>query len=184
MSETASIDHVEIVPYDPDWTRQFDEERARIAAHVFPPFIRFEHVGSTAIPNQRAKPIIDMIASIHALDETDRVAMQVAVLGYVLIGTGMKDRLFFRKPATVTYPCFHLHVVEQDSWEDRNERLLRDYLLEHPAEVEAYSQLKEKLAEQFREDSLAYTKAKTTFIQRIVDAARDARGLPRVKVWE
>jgi GrpB-like predicted nucleotidyltransferase (UPF0157 family) len=61
---------------------------------------------------------------------------------------------------------------------------MRDYLLAHPEAVEAYGALKDDLAVKYKEDSLEYTKAKTVFIQSVMDKARDERGLPRVDVWE
>lgn len=79
---------------------------------------------------------------------------------------------------------FHLHIVELSTWDERNERLMRDYLFEHPQEVKAYGELKDELANTYAEDSLAYTKAKTRFIQNIVDKARDKLGLPRIDVWK
>jgi GrpB-like predicted nucleotidyltransferase (UPF0157 family) len=69
-------------------------------------------------------------------------------------------------------------------WPERNERLLRDYLRAHPPAAQAYGELKQQLALTYAHDSLAYTKAKTAFIQSIMDQARDQLGLPRVDVWE
>ncbi|HEY0799908.1 MAG TPA: GrpB family protein, partial [Steroidobacteraceae bacterium] len=65
----------------------------------------------------------------------------------------------------------------------RKERLMRDYLLAHPDEASAYSDLKWRLTEALTDDSLTYTKAKTTFIQDLIDKARAKIGLPSVDVW-
>jgi GrpB-like predicted nucleotidyltransferase (UPF0157 family) len=54
----------------------------------------------------------------------------------------------------------------------------------HPEAVKAYGELKAALAITHKEDSLAYTEAKTAFIQDVFDKIQDARGLPRVNVWE
>ena len=43
--------------------------------------------------------------------------------------------------------------------------------------------MKIRLARDYEEDSLAYTKAKTAFVQDLVDTARAERGLPPIKVW-
>ncbi len=61
---------------------------------------------------------------------------------------------------------------------------MRDYLLEHPDAARAYGELKDGLSRLHAEDSLAYTKAKTAFIQGVTDKVQDARGLPRFDVWE
>lgn len=77
----------------------------------------------------------------------------------------------------------HLHIVTADTFDTRNERLFRDHLLAHPAVAAEYGELKKRLAAR-ETDGLAYTKAKTDLIQRVVDSERTARGLPLVPVWE
>jgi GrpB-like predicted nucleotidyltransferase (UPF0157 family) len=78
---------------------------------------------------------------------------------------------------------YHLHIVEQSTWTMRHERLMRDYLLAHPEAASAYGDLKKRLAKDFAEDSRAYTRAKTGFIQDLMDKARAGIGLPSVDVW-
>jgi GrpB-like predicted nucleotidyltransferase (UPF0157 family) len=124
-----------------------------------------------------------MAAVVDLADGVAAIAALVT-LGYQLIETGMPDRLFLRKREPEQSSSFHLHVVEYASWPERNERLLRDYLQAHPEAAQAYGELKQQLALAHAHDSLAYTKAKTAFIQSLVDRARDERGLPRVNVWE
>ncbi|WP_433087707.1 GrpB family protein [Dactylosporangium sp. CA-052675] len=80
-------------------------------------------------------------------------------------------------------PAVHLHIVTTASWPTRNERLLRDHLLRHPAARDEYGRLKQSLAAT-NPDGDTYTRAKTDLIQRLVDAARTERGLPLQPVWE
>lgn len=173
---------VEIVDYNPQWAEIFSAEHEAILTNVKGHFIEFEHVGSTAIPGQRAKPIIDMMAAIHFLNELDTFLPELTDHGYQLIETGMSNRYFLRRQ-DASGQTFHLHIVELSTWNESNERLMRDYLLEHPQEVQAYGELKDNLATNYAEASLAYTKAKTRFIQGIVDKARDKRSLSRIDVW-
>jgi GrpB-like predicted nucleotidyltransferase (UPF0157 family) len=65
----------------------------------------------------------------------------------------------------------------------RNERLLRDHLLTHPADRDRYATLKRALMDEFGPGD-AYTRGKTELIQELTDAARAERGLPSVPVWE
>jgi GrpB-like predicted nucleotidyltransferase (UPF0157 family) len=94
----------------------------------------------------------------------------------------MPNRLFYRR-SSPGLPTHHLHVVTADTWESRNERLLRDHLRAHPAHVERYAALKQRLAASSQDED-AYTRAKTDLIQELVDAARTSRGLPLVPVLE
>jgi GrpB-like predicted nucleotidyltransferase (UPF0157 family) len=76
--------------------------------------------------------------------------------------------------------AFHLEVVvEQSTWHERHERLMRDYLREHSDALAAYAAIKNQLARDYAEAFLAYPKAKTAFIQELVDKARVERGLSR-----
>lgn len=174
---------VEIVDYNPQWAEIYLAERDGLLIRTEKHFIEVEHVGSTAVPGQRAKPIIDMMAAVNSLNELDTFLPQLSNYGYQLIETGMHNRHFLRKQDESSQ-TFHLHIVELLTWDERNERLMRDHLLEHPQAVKAYGELKDQLANTYAEDSLAYTKAKTCFIQNVVDKARDELGLPCIDVWE
>lgn len=175
---------VEVVAFDPRWAAIYRAERALLLEAVGPGFVELEHIGSTAVPNQRAKPIIDMMAAVRNLDDLEVFLRALNSLGYDLIDAGMRDRFFLRKRRGSDGQVFHLHIVALSSWAERKERLMRDYLLDHPEAVEAYSALKARLAVSHAEDSLEYTRAKTDFIQDLVDRARDGLGLPRVDVWD
>jgi GrpB-like predicted nucleotidyltransferase (UPF0157 family) len=170
--------------YDPVWPERYVDESRRVFAAADPPFGMIEHIGSTSIPGLQAKPVIDMMATTA---DIERMALRLApfeALGYCLIETGMHRRLMLRRYDLQLGLSYHLHIVEESAWDESNERLLRDHLRAHPEEAAAYGQLKEQLAAVHAGASEAYTRAKTAFIQTIVDRARDERGLPRVNVWE
>lgn len=140
-----------------------------------------EHVGSTSVPGLLAKPIIDLMAATPALDDLRAHEPALAELGYHLVETGMPERLLYRR--TVDKLGYHLHVVTQESWPTRNERILRDHLRETPADRDRYARLKEELAVG-TVDVDAYTRGKTALVQEMIDVARRRRGLPWVNVWE
>jgi GrpB-like predicted nucleotidyltransferase (UPF0157 family) len=56
-------DRIVLAPYDPAWPEQFEAERA-LLEQVLRPWLEggIHHIGSTAIPNMRAKRVIDMMA--------------------------------------------------------------------------------------------------------------------------
>jgi len=51
---------IEIMEYNPDWTKNFEEEKIKLLRFFGSHAVAIEHIGSTAIPNQRAKPVIDI----------------------------------------------------------------------------------------------------------------------------
>jgi GrpB-like predicted nucleotidyltransferase (UPF0157 family) len=172
---------IEIRDYDPAWPDLARSAVEELTAALPGRLGEIEHVGSTAVPGLAAKPVIDLMAATEALDVVAAAADVLHGLGYRRIETGMPQRLFYRcEGGPVAY---HLHVVTAASWDTRNERLLRDHLRRHPADRDEYARLKRDLAAAGH-DAEAYTRAKTALVQRMVDAARADRGLPRVDVWE
>ena len=164
-----------VMPYDPTWPQQFEAARAQILAAVGPAVVRLEHIGSTSVPGLAAKPIIDMMASVRDLEDGLAVQAALAELGYHPGETGMRDRLFFQRRAGEGVATHHLHVVTEDSWATRNERLLRDHLRKHPEQAQRYGELKQRLMRDLGHGE-AYTRAKTELIQELVDAARAEAG--------
>jgi GrpB-like predicted nucleotidyltransferase (UPF0157 family) len=174
---------IAVVPYDAAWPDRFKSASAEILTAVGPGFLRLEHIGSTSVPGLAAKPVIDMMASVRRLHHGLSARGALEELGYQLVESGMPDRLFFQRRGSTGQSTHHLHVVREDTWATRNERLLRDHLREHREQARRYGELKERLACDLVSGD-AYTRAKTALIQELVDAARDALGLPRVPVWE
>ena len=176
-------DTVEVVAYDPRWPDLYTAERARVLSACPDAFVALEHIGSTAVPGLQSKPIIDMMAAVINLAGSGPLVEILNTLGYKVFDMGMRERLFLRRYLSRDRR-FHLHIVEYSTWDERKERHMRDYLLTHPDVAQAYGTLKESLAQVHAKDSLAYTEAKTAFVQSVIDRVQDARGLPRINVWE
>ena len=60
---------IEVVPYNPDWPKQFEIEAEKIRGALEDNLIEVHHVGSTSIPGLAAKPRIDIIAEIKDLNK-------------------------------------------------------------------------------------------------------------------
>lgn len=182
--QKKAIKKVEIVDYNPQWADEYLAERRLLLATVVPPFVELEHIGSTAVPGLRAKPIIDLMAAAPSLPDRQPWLSQLEQVGYELIETDMQNRLFLRKIVSApTHKAFHLHIVEHSTWLHRKERLMRDYLLRNPQDTKAYAAEKDRLAEMHPDDAIAYTMAKTDFIQRLFNNIYDDLKLPRIDAW-
>ncbi|TDC88340.1 GrpB family protein [Nonomuraea deserti] len=174
---------VVIVDYDAAWPSLAEQACEELVAALPGVFLEIEHVGSTSVPGLAAKPIVDLMASVSALEAVTAQERALTGLGYRSEETGMRGRLFYFRADASGRRSHHLHVVPADTWDTRNERLLRDHLRADPRAASEYAALKRHLAGG-DVDAAAYTRAKTDLIQRLVDEARQARGLPRVPVWE
>lgn len=172
-----------VVEYDAGWPARADQAVEELAASVPGLFLVVEHVGSTAVPGLAAKPVIDLMASVPDLGAVTGRDAALEGLGYLREETGMRGRLFYVRTDAEHRRTHHLHVVTADTWDTRNERLLRDHLLRHPDAAAEYAALKIRLGAT-AEDGLDYTRGKTELIQTFVDRERVARKLPLVPVWE
>jgi GrpB-like predicted nucleotidyltransferase (UPF0157 family) len=175
-------EHVEIVPYDPRWLNLFEREQAHLLA-VLPRDIvrRVEHFGSTAVPGLAAKPIVDMLVEVSALDEVKaRVVPVLESQGYDYIWrpTSGDDvppwYAWFIKRDRAGMRTHHIHMVEADfpHW---GALAFRDYLRVHPDVAAEYAVLKQRLAAQYPNDRTAYTEGKGEFIARITAIAGRAQ---------
>ena len=156
---------IEVVPYNQDWPRLFCIEAEQIAAALAGEMTAIHHIGSTAIPGIKAKPILDFLVEVRSIEAVGAFDEQMVALGYVPRGeNGIPGRRYFTKD-TGQVRSHHVHVYQAGHPEIERHLDLRDYLRAHPQEAEAYSRLKEDLAEKFRHDSLGYTEGKTDFIR-------------------
>ncbi|MBB5076268.1 GrpB family protein [Nonomuraea endophytica] len=178
MSEAS----IQIVPYDPAWPERAATAMRELREALPGAFADIEHIGSTAVPNLAAKPIIDLMAAAADLALVERREVALTGLGYERHFNDMSDRLLYVR-ARGGVRAYQLHVVTLVSWPTRNQRFFRDYLREHPEDAARYAELKQTLAA----TGIApgdYARAKTELIQELTDRARRERGLPSVPVWE
>jgi GrpB-like predicted nucleotidyltransferase (UPF0157 family) len=127
---------ITLVAYDPAWPLQFAAERTLVCGALCILTNKMEHIGSTAIPRLQAKPIIDIMLGVDVFPPSERLSQHLVELGYDALGEGdVPGRLYFRK----RFPAaFNLHVVQHDREHWRNNLLLRDYLIAHPAQAQDY----------------------------------------------
>ncbi|MCR2805603.1 GrpB family protein [Paenibacillus soyae] len=174
---------VKVVPYNENWPLEFEKEKQRLLEALGSHIITIEHTGSTSIPNQEAKPIIDMYAGVRSLLNAEDYAGLLSKSDYFHVEAGMTGRHLFAKEIEGVR-THHLHILPIKGFYERKEFLFRDYLREHPELVKEYGELKRVLAKEYHSDPDGYTRAKTAFIQRVDDLARLERGLPLRNVWD
>ena len=168
------MDEILIVDDDARWPTLFAQEAEQIRCVLGnEQVVAIEHFGSTAVRGLAAKPIIDMLISVHSLPKARLAIPILALIGYAFwYENPDTDRLFFVKGLPPNGPrSHHLHIVEGDSplWE---RLLFRDYLRANPDEAQRYALLKRDLAARFANDREGYTEAKTGYIQQVIEKAR------------
>lgn len=159
-----------VVPYDPDWPRQFGAERA-LLAQVLAPWLTgdIHHVGSTAVPGLAAKPIVDMMAGVDNLAEARAAFGPLAAHGYVHAPHRPGISHHFAKPLIqVSEARYGLHLTEpgSDLWRER--LAFRDALRGDAALAAEYAVLKLRLAQEHAADLVAYTAGKRELVGRVL----------------
>ena len=139
----VSLDEaVEIADYDPHLAGRFRGERDRLRLGLATATLRFEHIGSTAVPGLRGRPIVDLMlggppAAWTVLSE---LRARLIALGYDDLGeAGVPGRIYFRGRAL---RAFNVALVELDGTAWRENILLRDFLRAHPGEAATYAEAK------------------------------------------
>ncbi len=153
-----------IEAYDPAWPAMFAAEREALAGALAPWLVGgIEHIGSTAVPDLAAKPIIDIMAGVADLPSSRPAIEALKPLSYCYFDFEPERLHWFCKPSDQER-THHLHLVpfENPLWVER--LAFRDRLRSDAAARAAYLDLKRRLAAAHRDDREAYTAAKTGFI--------------------
>jgi GrpB-like predicted nucleotidyltransferase (UPF0157 family) len=157
-------DPIVLVEYDPAWPSEFIRLRDRAQAALGDVAAAIEHVGSTAVPGLPAKDVIDMVVVVESEDDVSDAISRLETIGYRARGNlGVEGREAFSWPDGDKR--HHLYVSPTTSAELRAQVAFRDRLRSDAALAGDYIVLKRELAERHRDDRLAYTEAKTEFIE-------------------
>ena len=163
---------VELKQYNPKWKDFYNQESKEITSAISKFIVDIQHIGSTAIPNIVAKPIIDIAVAIDSLKNIEKIIKPLEEIGFTYRGEqGVPDRHLFVKGGEECR-THHLHVTFKEHYEWKKHLVFRDYLLEHPKEARQYSKLKKRLKREYKGDRGAYTDGKTEFINRILEKAK------------
>lgn len=170
-----------LLTYDPAWADQFASIASEITTLTDADWL-IEHIGSTAIPGMRAKPIIDLAIRIRDLQDFDTHVPALEAGGWRRGSAVRTHPVMIHETDGVRTAIAHLFVAED--WDAANQRILRDWLLAHPDDADRYSHAKCDAVAAAARGRSTYNAAKTPAIQEIVDRARAARGLPSVPVHD
>ncbi|RXE85873.1 GrpB family protein [Pseudoalteromonas sp. A757] len=159
---------ISLSKYNQDWPRMFQDEKLRLAP-LLCPWIEgdIEHVGSTAVVGMVAKPVIDIMVGVKSLEASKEAIQVLTQHGYCYYPYKADVMHWFCKP-TPEFTTHHLHLVPFDSalWQERIS--FRDKLRASSDLSAEYCALKQRLAQQYKDDREQYTQQKWPFIQKVL----------------
>jgi GrpB-like predicted nucleotidyltransferase (UPF0157 family) len=71
-----------VVPYNPQWPGFFQKEAEKLASILGAEAGSIHHIGSTAIPDIHAKPIIDILIEVADIKKVDSFNRALIIQGY------------------------------------------------------------------------------------------------------
>lgn len=142
VSGPPSVEAIEIAAYSSEWPVLFEISKKLIAQVLEGVALNIEHVGSTAVPNLAAKPIIDMDLIVDDSNREETYVPALAALGYVLT---IRERTWYEhRMLRHDRPRINLHVFGRHCPEHARHILFRDWLRAHPEDCVRYARVKDE----------------------------------------
>lgn len=158
--------------YDSNWVFKFKTIKDLLLKVFEDKALKIEHVGSTAIPGMKAKPLIDILIVVKKLEPFEKEKELMIKAGYKWRYYSKPDEgLLFSKFNSDGEKFENIHICEENSPWVHKFILVRDYLRTHPEKAMGYSKLKQKNIELYPDNYPAYRDAKAPFLQRLKEEA-------------
>jgi GrpB-like predicted nucleotidyltransferase (UPF0157 family) len=157
---------VHLEKYNPLWKKFFVDEQKRLQMNLQVDSTVIQHIGSTAILNIYAKPIIDIMIGVELFPPSHNLTNKLVSLGYDAVGeAGVPERLYLRYRQLQS---FNVHIVKREAKHWNSNLAFRDYLQAHPKEAKRYEEIKIKAIQSGASSLLQYSSAKSSVLEELV----------------
>ncbi len=168
LEELWELFPIVLTEHRPCWKEWFAEEAEELEALLASDIpCKISHIGSTAVPDIWAKPIVDILIELPNSAAIANAKERLSCNGYIRMSKDDFNKGY--TPQGFADRVFHVHLRLMD---DADEVLFRDYLIEHPDVAREYEALKFSLWKKYEHDRDAYTQAKSGFVKRCTDLAK------------
>jgi GrpB-like predicted nucleotidyltransferase (UPF0157 family) len=161
---------VRLVEHQQYWGSMFVAERDILSSVLCGTALRIEHVGSTAVADLEAKPILDIAIGVRTLEDQAGWPHILALYGYCHMGDrfGWGEHFYAKGPDSMRTVYLHVMPIKSVRWE--NYLMFRDILRTNADVRREYNDLKRKLALALPDDRNSYTDEKAAFITKALNA--------------
>jgi len=159
---------IELREHDPAWAEQFLILRAELMESLGDRALLLEHVGSTAVPGLRAKPILDLLLVVTDSTDENAYAGHVEACGYAL--HRREPDWYEHRMFKLWAPAVNLHVFSAGCVEIDRMIRFRDLLRRDAGALARYELEKLSLAERDWPTVQDYADAKTDVVTRLLNA--------------
>ena len=148
-----------------EWVTEYKRESDAILKLIGKHVSSIHHIGSTAVPGLKAKPIIDMAIELYTFDLGFECIEFLSGINYKhRIIPELPDRHYWSKGEPRTH---QIHMYEEGCIHLDKQIKFRDKLRADKVFRAEYEALKVGLSCKYSDDKLAYAKAKTKFIKSV-----------------
>ncbi len=171
LEELWQLFPIVLTEHNDKWSTWYDGEYKSLCSILSGIKARISHIGSTAIENIWAKPIIDILVEIPLENDISKVKRLIEQNGYICMAENTQN-ISFNKGYTengFAEKVFHLHLRY---WGDNDELYFRDYLNDNPMTARNYEKLKLSLWKPYEHNRDGYTNAKHDFVSEYTKKAK------------
>lgn len=163
-------DEVKLVEYTPAWKDEFTRVKNELLQNVKLAENQIEHIGSTAIKDMPAKPILDILVGIADLNNVDEsIFTGLKNCGFLRLKVERPEEIIFAKFTDHTYEekTHYIHLVEYGSQLWTNFIFFRDYLNANDIARKKYLEIKLEYVKKSSTGIDEYTQYKEEFVKAI-----------------
>ena len=163
---------VRLALYTEEWAVLFEKERILLKQILGGLALDIQHVGSTAILDMPAKPIIDIAVGVKTVNDFGECTKPLRSAGYLLRENASNWREFFFAKGPEEKRTYHLHLMKYNGeiWKDY--LAFRDYMRANKKCAQEYASLKKNLSNKYFEKRVEYTAGKSKFIRETINTTR------------
>jgi GrpB-like predicted nucleotidyltransferase (UPF0157 family) len=164
-----------LVPHQSEWAYEFAREKKRLSDLLGSAALKIEHIGSTAVPDVPAKPIIDIAVAVRAMQDTNDWPKLLSAEGYTYFGDREDRGDEFYAKGSEDKRTIYLHVVLASGQRWSDYLMFRDSLRANASLRRKYSDLKRQLCVAHAEERTAYTSEKAQWITELLENGPTSR---------
>lgn len=166
---------VRITPHDNKWVNEFQKVKKTLLTHTTLKDLQIEHIGSTAIKEIHAKPVIDILVGIQSIDEdVTQLEKELRSCGFYRLRVERPNEIVFArfkgKLFEIKTHYIHLTTYQEDLWNDLI--YFRNYLNENVSARREYEQIKLDFVAENSEGIEEYTDMKEAFVIQVLSTGK------------
>ena len=162
---------VSLSPHDPAWA-DWAQETIRVLWGVFGDTAQdIQHIGSTAIQDIEAKPILDIAVGVNSMEGLP--LERLLEKGFQERYNRFSSNLLYVLETEDKIRTHQVHILPYDSLQWHNYVDFRDYMNAFPEKAAGYEALKRRLAAECNNVQTAYTDGKHDYMEETLKRARE-----------